>query len=566
MLFLWDGRQETPCATAVSPGTGAATPMNPAESKVLLVDDDPAILRLFSKWLNNGGYSARSAEDGRQALSAIEVETPDFLITDWDMPNVDGLELCRRVRRLDLPHYVYILFLTSKSAPEEMIEGLDIGADDFLCKPIAKEELLARMRAGGRVIELERRLSRLAGTDPLTGVLTRRSFFEASEKEWHRSKRLHLPLSCVMVDIDFFKRINDIHGHPAGDTVIKSVAGLLAAGCRRSDSICRYGGEEFCVMLPETGEGNSAIWAERVCKRIATNVMSVDGKEIRVTASFGVAQRHDDTQTIGALVDQADQALLCAKQTGRNRVVRYELLNSPENLELEKSNQQAGLFRGILARHVMTPIVACLEEKDTVGQAAEFFLRSRINSTPVINADGELAGILSEKDLMVALVSLEYWQRPVRDFMKPNVISYEEDTPVGTIYEFLCRVSIRRVAIVREGRPTGAISRGTLLRWFKNLVASRGLSEDREGSVPASHRADPHRSRERLKETARELAHQASRLQRHFQEDVEDLMPYVVGGATGMQELVNDLLAYSRFANPADESGQSALLGSVFAD
>jgi two-component system, cell cycle response regulator len=204
------------------------------------------------------------------------------------------------------------------------------------------------------------------------------------------------------------------------------------------------------------------------------------------------------------------------------------------------------LFRGITARHVMTPMVACVRDDETVGQAAEFFLRSRINSTPVVNAEGMLCGMLSEKDLMAALVSIEAWHKPVREVMKPNVICYDEDSPIREIYEFLGRVSIRRVVIARDGRPRGTISRATLLRWFRNLVISKGLVVDQEAWQVVE--TDPFRSKQRLAETAHELADQASRLAVFLEEDTEDLLPYVVGGATGMQELVTDLLAYSRYA------------------
>jgi diguanylate cyclase (GGDEF)-like protein len=524
--------------------------MSPADFKVLLVDDDPAMLRILSKRLEKAGYPVRTAGDGQEALCAIEEECPDFLITDWEMPRINGLELCRRVREMRLPHYVFVVFLTVKSTSEEIVAGLEVGADDFLTKPVDQGELLARMRAGSRILELEQRLSVMARTDSLTGLMTQRSFYELLDKEWQRSRRFHLPLSCVMIDLDFFKRINDIHGHPAGDAILAAVARLLTGSCRGCDSVCRYGGEEFCVMLPETGESDAAVWAERVRRRMAAVVVPVGGKEIRITGSFGAAQRHDDTQTAEELVDLADQALLCAKQSGRDRVVRYESLADADERELADARQYEGLFQGIAARHVMTPLVACLREDETVGQAAEFFLRSRINSTPVVDAAGRLAGMLSEKDLLATMVSLDCWQRPVREVMKPNVISYEEETPIRSIYEFLCRVSIRRVVIAQDGRPTGTISRGTLLRWFRNLVISKGLLAAPE--IPQHGDLDPHRSRERLAETARELARQASELQRRFQENADDLVPYVVGGATGMQELVNDLLAYSRYANQSN--------------
>ncbi|MBN2474343.1 MAG: diguanylate cyclase [Pirellulales bacterium] len=508
------------------------------------------MLRLLSKWLERAGYSVQCAGDGQQALVAIESDCPDILVTDWEMPNVNGLELCRRVRRLDLPHYVYIVFLTVKSSHDEMIAGLQIGADDFLRKPVREDELVARMRSGARVLELERQLSQMARTDPLTGLMTQRTFYEALEREWHRTARFHLPLSCVMMDIDFFKRVNDIHGHPAGDTVLKVVAELLTNVSRNSDSVSRYGGEEFCVMLPETTEENAVIWAERARKRLAALQIVLAGKEIRITGSFGVSQQSPETQNGAGLVDQADQALLCAKQSGRDRVVRYGSLNEENDVDLEASERKGGLFHGVAAKHVMAPVVVCLREDETVGQAAEFFLRSRINSTPVVAADGRLVGVLSEKDLLAAVASLDCWQRPVRDVMKPNVICYDEETPIRAIYEFLCRVSIRRIVVVKDGRPTGTIGRGTLLRWFRNLVISKGLLQDHEvRSIEED--LDPHRSKERLAETARELAHQASELQSRFGPDeaIEDLVPYVVGGVTGMQELVNDLLAYSRYAN-----------------
>jgi two-component system cell cycle response regulator len=523
-------------------------------TNVLLVDDDPAILRILSTWLEKAGYRVRRAGDGELALAAIEAECPDFLVTDWQMPNVNGLELCRRVRQLKLPHYIYILFLSVKSTAAEMIEGLEVGADDFLSKPVYRGELLARLKSGSRVLQLEHRLSQMARTDPLTGLMTRRTFLEVLEKEWQRSKRFHLPLSCVMLDLDFFKRVNDIHGHPAGDSILKAVAALLSDCSRGGDSVCRYGDEEFCAMLPETSEHDAAVWAERVRHRLSSIAILSGGREIRITASFGSTGRHDDTQTATQLVDEAEQALACAKQWGHDRVVRYEMLDEQDDLDLEETDKHGGMFQGITARHVMTPLVTCLREDQTVGEAAEFLLRSRINSTPVINAQGQLVGIVSERDLLGTMVSRDCWNSPVREVMKPNVTCYEEDTPIRTIYKFICRVSIRRVVIVSQGRPTGTISRRTLLRWFANLAVSKGLRED-QPTPPAAEALDPGRdqpsvgARQRLAETARQLVHRASELQRHFQEDTDDLTSCVVGGAAGVQELVDDLLAYCHSAS-----------------
>jgi two-component system, cell cycle response regulator len=521
--------------------------MDTAASKVLLVDDDPATLRALSAWLLQVGFEVTMAADGIEALRAIERDCPHFLLADWKMPRMDGVELLRRVRRLDLPHYVYTLILTGNSSNDETIAGLDDGADEFLTKPIAKDILLARLRAGARVLAWERRLREMANTDGLTGLMTQRTFYEILQKEWARATRLHLPLSCVMVDLDFFKRVNDVYGHPVGDQVLRRAAKLMLEKTRSSDSLCRYGGEEFCVLLPETNEESAAIWAERMRVALAGERISAGDAQLQITGSFGIAERYDDTQTPEQLIDQADQALLCAKRTGRDRVIRYQSLDASGDLKIENAGH-ADLFEGVEARHVMTPLVLCLCEEETIGQAAEFFLRSRINSAPVVDEAGNLSGVLSEKDLMMTLVSPDYWQLPIRDVMKPNVITYEESTPVRTIYEFLCRVSLRRVVIVEGGRPTGSISRGTLLRWFRNLVIGKGLVPPEFARLDAPG-SDFYHSKQRLVETARTLARQAADLYARFRRGGEDLMPFIVGSSTAMQDLLNDLLAHSRYAD-----------------
>jgi len=452
-----------------------------------------------------------------------------------------GLELCHHVRELKLSHYVYTIFLTVRSAPTEMIEGLEIGADDFLSKPVHQGELLARVRAGARIIELERRLGQLARTDYLTGLVTQRVFYEALDKEWARVERSGAPLSCVMMDIDFFKKVNDVHGHPAGDAVLRKVADLLRGNSRATDIPCRYGGEEFCILLPETNEASAAAWAERMRKRLVEAVVSTGEKELQVTASFGVAERRADTHRAEMLVDQADQALLYAKQSGRNRVVRFESLSASGVADEELAGMHA-LFAGVVAHQVMSPLAGLLREDETVGAAAEFFVRSRVNSACVLDAEGNLAGIVSEKDLLVAMVSLDCWWTPLRDVMKSHVISYDADTPLETIHQFLCRVSIRRVVILRDGRPVGTISRASLLRWFRNVVVARRQAAEHAATelVDASDS-----SRRRLVETARTLAAESTELCRRCEEPSEDLGLYVTGQAGRIEELVRDMLAYS---------------------
>jgi diguanylate cyclase (GGDEF)-like protein len=511
--------------------------------KVLLVDSDAAMQRLHAPILQRAGYDVHQANDARQALAEVELDCPDIVITDWEMPGMSGLELCRQLRQMDLPHYVYIVFLTVKSTSEHMIEGLAAGANDFLSKPIAAGELLARMQAGGRVLELERRLMQIAGTDPLTGVPTRRQFYDQLVREFERSRRHRVPLSCVMLDVDYFKRVNDTCGHPTGDAVLKAVARLLASSCRTSDRICRYGGEEFCALLPETSEAGAMVWAERIRRAVAGLKFPMAGGAFGLTVSLGVAHLLDSTQSPEEMVDHADQALLVAKESGRDRVVGFAELDDSSEMRVGARDNSSNPLNDVLARDIMLSPVICLKEDDTVACAAEFLCELRISSTPVVNREGRLTGIVSEKDAMAVMLSPEAWAQPVRSIMKSNVICYPEDTPVAKIHDFLCRVSIRRVIIVRDGEPVGSISRFSLLRWFHIWMQMTGGQQiDGNLSAEASYEL---RAREHTRKAARELMLQANELEQHIGADHEPQLPVLLNRISRMQDLLGDLLNYS---------------------
>jgi two-component system cell cycle response regulator len=529
--------------------------MQVAKPNILLVDDDPAMLRLLAKWLESEGYAVRRANNGAEAIEAIKSDCPDILVTDWEMPQIDGMELCRWVRRDDLPHYVYTIFLTVRSGSNDMVCGLEAGADDFLKKPVDRGELLARIRAGTRVLELESRLSLLAKLDPLTGLVTQRTFYEDTNKEWTRSTRHLFPLSCVMLDIDFFKRINDVYGHSVGDEVIRRIATILKENCRASDIVSRYGGEEFCCLLPETDETAAALWADRVRQQIAATRFHAEEVEFSVTSSMGVAERRPDITSVTTLVEKADQALLVAKRAGRDRVMMYHALHQPGYCGAIDNREK--LFAGVTAKAVMTTIVASLKEDESIGHAIRYFLRMRISSSPVTTADGKLVGILSDKDCLATMLTPGWAELPIKDIMKHNVVCYEEDTPVQQIYEFLCRVSIRTVVIVSGGVPCGVITRGSLLRWASNVFRAEHLEQNRSRTDESSLTESP---RERILRTSKAIAMEGEKLARMASARGVDLMPCVVGGASRMQELVTDLLACSRYANDAtDEEAYDAL-------
>lgn len=513
--------------------------------EALVVDDDPAMLRLLTTWLAEAGFQVTQASDGCEALAAVENRPPHFLITDWQMPGLDGIELCRRIRQMSSPHYTYILFLTARSGAQNVIEGLGAGADDFLTKPIQQQELLARLHAGVRVLELEASLSQLATTDSLTGLMSRAAFRSGLSQEWSRVIRHDTPISCVMFDIDFFKRLNDSYGHHRGDELLKKVAALLRAQSRDHDLLCRYGGDEFGVLLPHTTEAEAAAWAERLRLSLLEVLFPSLADVPQISASFGVAERGGPVLTQDDLVNWADRALITAKQAGRDRVICASTLFAPGITAERIPVRRASPFDGVSAAAVMTPLAACLHQHHTVAQVIDFFVSHRVNSAPVIDEEGKLVGILSEKDLMTVIPLTDAWHRPIHSIMTHNVVCYEDHAPVSAINEFLCRVPIRRVVIIKDGKPIGSISRSSLLRWYSNWMNGRPVQD----APPAGEAAAPppadglYDLRARLGNASRALWQQSTELMLTINEAAEDLVPHVVGGASRVQELALELLS-----------------------
>jgi diguanylate cyclase (GGDEF)-like protein len=296
--------------------------------KVLLVDDDADMLALVSRILCNGGYDVTTSTNGQEAIDLVRRDPPDFIITDWNMPVLDGIRLCELVRLERLPHYIYVILLTGHAQTKHMVQAIAAGADDFFSKPVAPGELLSRMQAGQRILELERRLTNLARSDQLTGLLNRHTFFEILKDKWSAASAGDAPVACVMIDVDRFKSVNDRYGHLVGDAVLRSIARVVKHSCREDDHACRYGGEEFCVLLLGSDERRAERWAERCRSSIADTPLAARGETISATASFGVAEKSPSTTAPEDLLDAADQALLVAKRSGRNLVRAHSTLGS----------------------------------------------------------------------------------------------------------------------------------------------------------------------------------------------------------------------------------------------
>jgi len=292
--------------------------------KILIAEDDPISRFVLEANLLKWGYEVLVASDGGEAWEIIQQpESPSLIISDWMMPRMDGLALCREIRNMEKSEYIYFIILTAKGEKKNIIEGLEAGADDFLTKPFNQEELKYRIRIGERIINLERRIMELANTDPLTGLLNRRAFMERMGPEMSRAQRDKKPLSLILTDIDHFKSVNDTHGHQAGDLVLQRFGGQLTTSARPYDFVGRYGGEEFVVCLPGADGRQADSVAERMRRQIEDMEIMLpdDSRSIRITASFGTAfYSIEFGEHIDLLIKRADDALYLAKNKGRNCV------------------------------------------------------------------------------------------------------------------------------------------------------------------------------------------------------------------------------------------------------
>jgi two-component system cell cycle response regulator len=299
--------------------------------RVLVAEDDLMFRRILQKWLEKWGYHVTLAEDGAEAWQILQQELPpQVLIFDWMMPAINGPDLCRMVRKQRRTGYQYILLATAKDAKRDLVLGLEAGADDYLTKPFDKSELRARLRAGNRILTLQdeqmrahEQLRYQATHDALTGIWNRVEILDLLRRELDRASRSYSSTGLLMLDVDHFKKINDTYGHLTGDEVLKEVTRRITKAVRTYDSIGRYGGEEFLILLPGCSREQIDQGAERVRAAVDDGPIFVDGSAVSVTVSIGAAVTAGATSA-EEMLSAADIALYRAK-VGRNRTELTDL-------------------------------------------------------------------------------------------------------------------------------------------------------------------------------------------------------------------------------------------------
>jgi len=296
--------------------------------RVLVADDDSISRMVVRNLLIKWGYEPVEAHDGNQAWEILQAgDSPSLALVDWMMPGIDGPELCRRLRQFAQTDYHYVILLTSRDSKEDLVDGLNAGADDYITKPYMAQELEVRLRVGKRIVSLQQSLREAleaqryqAQHDPLTGLLNHGEILRILDQELQRADRQGTSLAVMMGDLDHFKKVNDTYGHIAGDVVLAEVSERMKNSLRLYDSIGRYGGEEFLLILPGCSRDEAVLIAERIMNSIRGNPVVFQTQDIAVTISLGIA-----FNTSGAdekmldIIQAADSAMYLAKQNGRDR-------------------------------------------------------------------------------------------------------------------------------------------------------------------------------------------------------------------------------------------------------
>lgn len=299
------------------------------KARILVIDDDIDNVKLITEALLREGYNVSDACNGEDGLHKIKAWSPHLILLDMNMPGLDGIATLKRIRKNSAEEYIAVIFITGNSQIEDIVTGLDTGADDYIAKPFRLAELMARVRAKLRVKELNdqlrrttKRLEELVDLDDLTGLYNMRSAYKRLDQEMLRASRYFKQVSCIMMDLDNFKSVNDSNDHIFGSWVLVEIAKIIKENTRSIDITARYGGDEYLIMLPETDLTGAERLAERIRKNIETWNFSQGKQKAKITCSFGVASVDFKKANIDGkeLIRQADQMLYDAKNAGRNQV------------------------------------------------------------------------------------------------------------------------------------------------------------------------------------------------------------------------------------------------------
>jgi len=434
--------------------------------RVLIAADDRNLLRDLSRFLTMFGYEVVQAAGADRAFAAIKMQRPDILLIDESLTAKVGLEFCQSVNADPLAPHVVVMWLIGSIEPEEVGDALAAGVEDFLAKPVARGELLARLRAAARSLEHERQTRTLAPEDPQTGLLGRSAFYDLAEREIaaakHSDETLRpTPVACVVFDIDFFGRVNKQYGQQTERSVLSAIISRFPDWCAPFTQLASFEPDRFAVLLPNYSLNEAAQWADQVRLQIRETEIRLDQHSLIFTASFGVVE-FDEEESVSAFITRAVQTLELAKESGRDYVARDGECWEESGVWAQQNTPERW-FEGTVARDVMIPCTLWLREEDSMEAAAQLLAQTNLPLLPVVNQEHRLVGSISDDELH-ALPHGENARADVKvsDAMNICVHRESENAPFVSLMERFNVEPGAPILLVDRHQPTGMVTLGSL--------------------------------------------------------------------------------------------------------
>jgi diguanylate cyclase (GGDEF)-like protein len=422
--------------------------------KILLVSADRAMLCQVGRFLGKFGYHVEQCADASRAATVMAGDRPDFLILDGDIGTPECVGLCRSAGGERRRKYVYTFLVTDDAQPRMLTEAIQAGVDDFLSRPIVYGELLARLRAGARVLEYERRVREQAGWDPLTGLLSRQGFIAKA-----RGRAASGPLAYAMLQLDHLASVRQNRGDVAADEVVEAFAGWLDQSAGSVDLLAHCYRGQFAALLA-ADEKNAGQWAEQLCAAARDTEFACGGTSVRITVSIGLMIGRDGSASPGDCLEHAAEALALAQQSGHDGWATYSQCVA-EEARWNQLAQAGQLFDSTLARHVMTPNTVTLGPDDPLGRTIALFRQTGLQAIPVVDGQGALQGIVPRRVLgWIAEDGLT--GKTVAEAMTSAVTRFDESTPMNALMEHFLGTDDALAIIVSGDAPTGIVSRRNL--------------------------------------------------------------------------------------------------------
>ncbi|MEN6495049.1 MAG: diguanylate cyclase [Thermoguttaceae bacterium] len=445
---------------------------------LLLVTEDRRVLRQLSRFLQAFGHHLRQVTNTEQAATALEGGRPDLLIVDADPKLADALELCRLASGQEHLGELHTLLMIRQPRTSDLRQALEAGVDDFLAKPVVYAELLVRLRAAARTLEFERRFRQQTDLEPVSGLPSRAAFYRHLEREARAAKGRSILAACVLLDIDFFDRINRLFGRPAGDQLLGDVAVRLRELWAPPAVVASLGGGQFAVLLRDVSDAEAAALAEPIRQALRATEFAVGKTPVQLTFSAGVASLDPTDLSPQSTLERAAAALQTAKNSGRDCLVQYGQFDG-ETKAWSELVTPGRLFERTVARDVMAPWTLQLQADHGFREAAALLHRTGLKAAPVVDSQGKYVGCFFDRQRPSQAADGDHRASGrVAEAMATDVPHCEEETSFSRLMEIFTQDACSLIVILHDGKPTGFVTAEGLASLGKPLAADSFASSE----------------------------------------------------------------------------------------